>query len=396
MDYDRIISTTVKEIPPSGIRKFFDIAAEMKDCISLGVGEPDFITPGPFREAAVKSINQGKTQYTSNSGLKELRMAVTCYLHESIGVDYDPINEVLITVGASEGIDIALRALLNPGDEVLVPMPSYVSYSPCVKLAGGVAVTIDTKAENKFKLTAEELTEKITPKTKALILPYPNNPTGAIMEREYLEKIAPIIIKHNLIVITDEIYSELTYGDQPHVSIASLPGMWERTILINGFSKSFAMTGWRVGYVAAPPELAAVMRKIHQYVIMCAPTAGQYAAVQALEHSFRNDYAEVREMKKQYNERRIYLVNRLNDMGLDCFEPRGAFYAFPSVASTGMTGEHFAEKLLYSKRVAVVPGLAFGDCGRDFIRISYAYSIDTLKAALDKIEEFVNELKQRA
>ena len=316
MDYDRIMSTTVKEIPPSGIRKFFDIAAEMKDCISLGVGEPDFITPGPFREAAVKSINQGKTQYTSNSGLKELRMAVTCYLHESIGVDYDPINEVLITVGASEGIDIALRALLNPGDEVLVPMPSYVSYSPCVKLAGGVAVTIDTKAENKFKLTAEELTEKITPKTKALILPYPNNPTGAIMEREYLEKIAPIIIKHNLIVITDEIYSELTYGDQPHVSIASLPGMWERTILINGFSKSFAMTGWRVGYVAAPPELAAVMRKIHQYVIMCAPTAGQYAAVQALEHSFRNDYAEVREMKKQYNERRIYLVNRLNDMGL--------------------------------------------------------------------------------
>ena len=396
MDYDRIMSTTVKEIPPSGIRKFFDIAAEMKDCISLGVGEPDFITPGPFREAAVKSINQGKTQYTSNSGLKELRMAVTCYLHESIGVDYDPINEVLITVGASEGIDIALRALLNPGDEVLVPMPSYVSYSPCVKLAGGVAVTIDTKAENKFKLTAEELTEKITPKTKVLILPYPNNPTGAIMEREYLEKIAPIIIKHNLIVITDEIYSELTYGDQPHVSIASLPGMWERTILINGFSKSFAMTGWRVGYVAAPPELAAVMRKIHQYVIMCAPTAGQYAAVQALEHSFRNDYAEVREMKKQYNERRIYLVNRLNDMGLDCFEPRGAFYAFPSVASTGMTGEHFAEKLLYSKRVAVVPGLAFGDCGRDFIRISYAYSIDTLKAALDKIEEFVNELKQRA
>lgn len=393
MDYDKIIGVNARKIPPSGIRKFFDIAAEMKDCISLGVGEPDFVTPGPFREAAIKSINQGKTQYTSNSGLKELRMAVTCYLHESIGVDYDPINEVLITVGASEGIDIALRALLNPGDEVLVPMPSYVSYSPCVKLAGGVAVTIDTKAENKFKLTAEELTEKITPKTKALILPYPNNPTGAIMEREYLEKIAPIIIKHNLIVITDEIYSELTYGDQPHVSIASLPGMWERTILINGFSKSFAMTGWRVGYVAAPPELAAAMRKIHQYVIMCAPTAGQYAAVQALEHSFRNDYAEVKEMKKQYNERRIYLVNRLNDMGLDCFEPRGAFYAFPSVASTGMTGEHFAEKLLYSKRVAVVPGSAFGASGRDFIRISYAYSIDAIKTALDKIEEFLQEIK---
>lgn len=396
MDYDRIISTTVKEIPPSGIRKFFDIAAEMKDCISLGVGEPDFVTPLAFSAAAINSIKAGKTQYTSNSGLKELRMAVARYLHESIGVDYDPIQEVLITVGASEGIDLALRAIINPGDEILVPIPSYVSYIPCVRLAGGVPVTIDTKAENNFKLMAEELIEKITPKTKALILPYPNNPTGAIMEKEFLEKLAPVIIENNLIVISDEIYAELLYTDEPHCSIASLPGMRERTILISGFSKFFAMTGWRVGYVAAPAELSAMMRKIHQYVIMCAPTAGQYGALEALEHSFRNDYAEVKDMKQQYNERRIYLVNRLNEIGLDCFEPHGAFYAFPSVASTGMTGDEFAEKLLFAKRVAVVPGLAFGDCGRDFIRISYAYSIDTLKAALDKIEEFVNELKQRA
>lgn len=392
MDYSKIIGEFAKKIPPSGIRKFFDIAAEMPDCISLGVGEPDFVTPAAFCEAAIKSINDGITQYTSNSGLKELRMAVTCYLHESIGVDYDPVNEVLITAGASEGIDIAMRALLNPGDEVLVPSPSYVSYVPCVELQGGKAVSIDTLAENKFKLTPEEIEEAVTDKTKALILPYPNNPTGAVMEREYLEKLVPVIIKHNLIVVSDEIYSELTYGEEPHVSIASLPGMWERTIVINGFSKSFAMTGWRVGYVAAPPELAAVMRKIHQYVIMCAPTAGQYAALRALEHSFRTDYAEVREMRKQYNERRIYLVNRLNDMGLKCFEPRGAFYAFPSVASTGLTGEHFAEKLLYSKRVAVVPGSAFGRSGRDFVRISYAYSIEMIKKALDRIEEFLREL----
>lgn len=393
MDYSKILSKGALKIPPSGIRKFFDIAAEMKDCISLGVGEPDFITPQPFGAAGIKSIADGKTQYTSNSGLKELRCAISCYLHDSIDVDYEPETEVLVTVGASEAIDLALRALLNPGDEVLVPSPSYVSYAPCVELTGGVAVAIDTKAENMFKLTPEELTEKITPRTKALILPYPNNPTGAIMEKEYLEKIAPVILKHNLVVVSDEIYSELTYGEEPHCSIASLPDMWERTVVINGFSKAFAMTGWRVGYVAAPSDILAIMRKIHQYAIMCAPTAGQYAALEALEHSFRNDFAEVKEMRRQYNERRIYLVNRLNDMGLKCFEPRGAFYAFPSVKSTGMDGEHFAEKLLFNKKVAVVPGSAFGASGKDFIRISYAYSVEAICKALDKIEEFLEEIK---
>lgn len=393
MDYSKVLSKSALKIPPSGIRKFFDIAAEMKDCISLGVGEPDFITPQPFGAAGIKSIADGKTQYTSNSGLKELRCAISCYLHDSIDVDYEPETEVLVTVGASEAIDLALRALLNPGDEVLVPSPSYVSYAPCVELTGGVAVAIDTKAENMFKLTPEELTEKITPRTKALILPYPNNPTGAIMEKEYLEKIAPVILKHDLIVISDEIYSELTYGEEPHCSIASLPDMWERTVVINGFSKAFAMTGWRVGYVAAPSDILAIMRKIHQYAIMCAPTAGQYAALEALEHSFRNDFAEVKEMRRQYNERRIYLVNRLNDMGLKCFEPRGAFYAFPSVKSTGMDGEHFAEKLLFNKKVAVVPGSAFGASGKDFIRISYAYSVEAICKALDKIEEFLEEIK---
>ena len=393
MDYSKVLSKGALKIPPWGIRKFFDIAAEMKDCISLGVGEPDFITPQPFGAAGIKSIADGKTQYTSNSGLKELRCAISCYLHDSIDVDYEPETEVLVTVGASEAIDLALRALLNPGDEVLVPSPSYVSYAPCVELTGGVAVAIDTKAENMFKLTPEELTEKITPRTKALILPYPNNPTGAIMEKEYLEKIAPVILKHNLIVVSDEIYSELTYGEEPHCSIASLPDMWERTVVINGFSKAFAMTGWRVGYVAAPSDILAIMRKIHQYAIMCAPTTGQYAALEALEHSFRNDFAEVKEMRRQYNERRIYLVNRLNDMGLKCFEPRGAFYAFPSVKSTGMDGEHFAEKLLFNKKVAVVPGSAFGASGKDFIRISYAYSVEAICKALDKIEEFLEEIK---
>ena len=393
MDYSKVLSKSALKIPPSGIRKFFDIAAEMKDCISLGVGEPDFITPQPFGAAGIKSIADGKTQYTSNSGLKELRCAISCYLHDSIDVDYEPETEVLVTVGASEAIDLALRALLNPGDEVLVPSPSYVSYAPCVELTGGVAVAIDTKAENMLKLTPEELTEKITPRTKALILPYPNNPTGAIMEKEYLEKIAPVILKHDLIVVSDEIYSELTYGEEPHCSIASLPDMWERTVVINGFSKAFAMTGWRVGYVAAPSDILAIMRKIHQYAIMCAPTAGQYAALEALEHSFRNDFAEVKEMRRQYNERRIYLVNRLNDMGLKCFEPRGAFYAFPSVKSTGMDGEHFAEKLLFNKKVAVVPGSAFGASGKDFIRISYAYSVEAICKALDKIEEFLEEIK---
>ncbi|HPD02222.1 MAG: aminotransferase class I/II-fold pyridoxal phosphate-dependent enzyme [Christensenellales bacterium] len=393
MDYSKVIGKAAAAIPPSGIRKFFDIAAEMKDCISLGVGEPDFITPESFRAAALASINAGKTQYTSNSGLAELRAAISEYQERAIGIKYNPSDEILITVGASEAIDLALRAIINPGDEVLVPAPSYVSYTPCVTLAGGIPVVIDTKAENEFKLTPEELKAAITDKTKALILPYPNNPTGGIMERKYLEAIAPIIKERGLIVLSDEIYSELTYGNERHVSIAELDGMRELTILLNGFSKAFAMTGWRVGYACAPKELLAVMRKIHQYCIMCAPTASQYTALAALTESFKNNFAEVKEMCAKYDERRRYLVDRLNAIGLSCFEPKGAFYAFPSVASTGLTGEQFAEKLLFAKKVAVVPGSAFGASGKNFVRISYAYSVEKIKTALDRIEEFLKELK---
>ncbi|MFA6866742.1 MAG: aminotransferase class I/II-fold pyridoxal phosphate-dependent enzyme [Clostridia bacterium] len=393
MDYKKIISNKAQEIPFSGIRKFFDIAAEMKDCISLGIGEPDFITPKSFCKAGIESIENGKTQYTSNCGLLELRQAISKYLKDSIHIEYNPLTEILVTVGASEGIDLALRMLMNPGDEILVPMPSYVSYAPCVTVNGGIVVPINCKAENQFKITPKELEEVITDKTKALILPYPNNPTGAIMERHYLEAIAPILIKHNIIVISDEIYAELTYGKHKHVSIAEIDGMREQTIVLSGFSKAFAMTGWRVGFVAAAPEFLSIMRKIHQYAIMCAPTASQYCALSALEISFANGFEEVTHMREEYDKRRTYLVNRLNILGLMCFEPRGAFYAFPCVKSTGLTGDEFAEKLLYSKKVAVVPGSAFGECGKDFIRISYAYSIDKIEIALDKIEEFLQEIK---
>lgn len=392
MDYTAIIGKAAQAIPPSGIRKFFDIAAEMKDCISLGVGEPDFITPAAFSEGAIKSVYDGKTQYTSNSGLKELRVAISKYLTDFIRTEYDPDSEILITVGASEAIDIALRMLINPGDEILVPSPSYVSYSPCVSLCGGVPIAIHCNAENEFKLTPAELEAVVTPRTKALILPYPNNPTGAVMEKEYLEAIAPILRKNNIVVLSDEIYGELTYGEK-HVSIAEIEGMRDLTIILSGFSKAFAMTGWRVGYVAAPKELLSVMRKIHQYAIMCAPTASQYAALYAIEQSYAHDFREVREMRRQYDERRTYLVSRLNAMGLKCFEPRGAFYAFPCVASTGMDGEQFAEKLLYTDKVAVVPGSAFGASGKDFVRISYAYAIKNIEKALDKIEKFLSSLK---
>lgn len=392
MDYKKIIGKQAQVIPFSGIRKFFDIAAEMKDCISLGVGEPDFTTPESFSRAGIESILAGKTQYTSNSGLAELRASVSEYLKLSHNLDYDYEKEILITVGASEGIDLALRMLINPGDEILVPCPSYVSYCPCVALSHGVAVPINCKAENEFKLTPEELEAAITKRTKAIILSYPNNPTGAIMEKEYLEKIAPVIKKHNLIVISDEIYSELTYGLK-HTSIAEIDGMKKRTILVNGFSKYFAMTGWRLGYIAAAPEFLNTMRKIHQYAIMCAPTASQYCALEAMKTSLKNGFAEVANMRDEYNTRREYLVGRLNQMGLSCFEPKGAFYAFPCVKSTGMTGDEFAENLLLRKRVAVVPGSAFGECGKDFIRISYAYSVEKIKQALDKIEEFISELK---
>lgn len=395
MDYSTIISKAANDIPPSGIRKFFDIAAEMKDCLSLGIGEPDFITAASFSEAGIASIRDGKTQYTSNNGLYGLRVDICKYVHLLGGPKYSPDDETLVTVGASEAIDIALRAVVNPGEEVLIPSPSYVSYAPCVSLTYGIPKPINCLAKNDFKLTAEELENAITPRTKALILPYPNNPTGAIMEREYLEAIAPIIIKHNLVVISDEVYSELTYGDAPHlhVSIANIDGMRERTILISGFSKAFAMTGWRIGYLCAPKELVETIRKIHQYVIMCAPTASQYAAQTALEESFSTNFKTVREMCDEYNERRVYLVKRLNDMGIDCFEPKGAFYAFPSVASTGLTGEEFAERLLLEQKVAVVPGIAFGESGKNHIRISYACSIDTLKEALDRMEVFVKSLK---
>lgn len=394
MDYTKIISNAAATIPPSGIRKFFDIAAEMKDCISLGVGEPDFITPKNFSSLGMDSVTSGKTQYTSNSGLLELRRAIAKYEKLSIGVDYDPAKEILVTVGASEAIDLALRALINPGDEILVPTPSYVSYAPCVTLCGGVPVVINTKAENQFKLTPEEILAAVTDKTKALILPYPNNPTGGIMERNFLEAIAPILREKQIMVLSDEIYCELTYGGEKHVSIAELDGMRDLTIVLNGFSKAFAMTGWRVGYACAPAPVLAIMRKIHQYAIMCAPTASQYTALAALEESFKDDFAEVKAMREKYDERRVYLVDRLNAMGLTCFEPRGAFYAFPSVKSTGLTGDEFAEKLLFTKKVAVVPGSAFGESGRDFIRISYAYSIENIKKALDTIEEFLSELKK--
>jgi aminotransferase len=394
MDFNKYISKAASEIPPSGIRKFFDIAAEMKDCISLGVGEPDFITPTNFSKYGIDSVNQGKTQYTSNNGLIELRRAIARYLKDRYALEYSADTDILVTVGASEGIDIALRMLINPGDEVIVPSPSYVSYAPCISLCGGVPVPINCKAENSFKLTPQELENAISKKTKALILPYPNNPTGAIMERKYLEAIAPIIEKHDLIVISDEIYSELTYGDERHVSIAEIPGMYDRTILLNGFSKAFAMTGWRIGYIATNATFIAAMRKIHQYAIMCAPTASQYVALGALEESLKNNYKEVSEMVAEYDKRRKYLVNRLNEIGLTCFEPKGAFYAFPYVASTGMNGQEFATTLLKAKKVAVVPGDAFGDSGKDFVRISYAYSVESIKKALDKIEEFLKELKK--
>lgn len=392
MDYTKVISKKAQSIEPSGIRKFFDIAADMEDCVSLGIGEPDFITAASFSDAGIASIKEGKTQYTSNDGLFALRKNICKYVHMLGGPLYAPEDETLVTVGASEAIDVTFRALLDPGDEVLIPAPSYVSYAPCVELCHAIPKPINCKAENEFKLTAKELEEAITDKTKVLVLPYPNNPTGAIMEREYLEAIAPIIIKHNIIVVSDEVYGELTYGNTTHVSIANIDGMRERTVLISGFSKIFAMTGWRIGYLCAPKELVEVIRKIHQYVIMCAPTASQYAATAALDLSFKNGFQEVEDMCRQYNERRVYLVKHLNEMGLDCFEPKGAFYAFPSVAKTGMTGEEFAEKLLLSHKVAVVPGNAFGESGKYHVRISYAYSLDKIKVALDRIEAFIKEL----
>lgn len=379
------LADKVIDIKPSGIRKFFDIVSEMKDAISLGVGEPDFDTPWHIREEGIYSLEKGKTFYTSNAGLKELKVEISRYLKRRCGLEYDYNHEIMVTVGGSEAIDLALRAMLNPGDEVLIPQPSYVSYLPCTQLADGVPVLINLKEENEFRLTKQELLDAVTDKTKVLILPFPNNPTGAVMTRKDLEEIAEVILEKDIFVISDEIYSELTYTGENHVSIAQLPGMQERTVLINGFSKAYAMTGWRLGYAAAPRLILDQMLKIHQFAIMCAPTTSQYAAVSAM----RDGDTDVAQMREAYNQRRRYVVKRLRDMGLDCFEPYGAFYVFPSIRRTGMTSEAFAETLLNEEKVAVVPGTAFGDCGEGFLRISYAYSLNELKVALDRIENFV-------
>lgn len=383
IDYNSVLSDVVKDMAPSGIRKFFDILNTMKDVISLTVGEPDFKTPWHIRMAGIESLENGKTHYTSNSGTVELREELAAYLDRKIYVSYDPMKEIIVTVGGSEAIDLAMRALINPGDEVIVPQPAFVCYGPIASLAGGVPVYLDTKVENRFKLTAEELRSVITPKTKLLVLPYPSNPTGAIMEKEDLEALAEVLRDTNIMVLADEIYAELTYGKE-HVSIASLPGMRERTVIASGFSKAYAMTGWRLGYLAAPWEITTQMLKIHQYAIMCSPTTSQYAAVEAL----RNGQGDVEEMRAEYNRRRRYIVGGLRSIGIDCFEPEGAFYVFPDIRKFGMTSEAFCEKLLMEYGVAIVPGNAFGTCGEGFARISYAYSVEHIAKAIDRIEKF--------
>ena len=383
------LNKTIVTIQPSGIRKFFDIVSEMKDAISLGVGEPDFDTPWHIRDEGIYSLEKGRTHYTSNAGLKELKIEIQRFQERRYGLAYDHRDQIMVTVGGSEAIDIAMRAMLDPGDEVLIPQPSYVSYLPCAVLAGGTPVVIELQEKNQFRLTAEEIETAVTPRTKLLVLPYPNNPTGAVMERSDLEKIVKVIIEHDLFVISDEIYSELTYLDG-HVSIASLPGMWERTLVINGFSKSHAMTGWRLGYVCGPERIITQMLKIHQYAIMCAPTTSQYAAVAAP----RDGDEDVAAMRAEYDGRRRYLMHRFKEMGLSCFEPFGAFYVFPCIKEFGMTSEEFATQLLKAQKLAVVPGTAFGDCGEGFLRISYAYSLESLKKAMDRLEAFVKELRK--
>ncbi len=387
IDYNKVLSERVKNIKPSGIRKFFDIANEMEGVISLGVGEPDFQTPWSIRDAAIASLEKGHTRYTSNWGLLELREALAQYQKRRFGLTYDPKNEVVVTVGGSEAIDIAIRALVNPGDEVLIPEPCFVCYTPIVDLTGGVSVPIVTREEDNFRLTAEALREKITHKTKMLILPFPNNPTGGVMRREHLEEIAEVLRGTDIMVLSDEIYSELTYSSN-HVSIASLEGMWERTIVVNGFSKSYSMTGWRLGYACAPEPILSQMTKIHQFAIMCAPSTSQYAAIEAVKHCD----AQIRMMVEEYDMRRRLMVNAFNKMGLSCFEPEGAFYVFPCIKSTGMTSEEFCEKLLFSHKIAVVPGSAFGDSGEGYIRVSYSYSIEHILEALKRIELFIKAL----
>lgn len=390
MNYDRYLNPDIAAVPPSGIRRFFDLAATMKDTISLGVGEPDFVTPYHIRNAAINSLLDGETQYTPNRGLLPLRQEISRYLEERFGTPYDPETDIVVTVGASESIDIALRALVAAGDEVLVPEPSYVSYSPSVVFAGGTPVGVKTDQSNGFRLTAESVRAAITSRTKALILPYPNNPTGGIMERADLEALAQVVREKEILVISDEIYAELTYGENTHVSFASLPGMWDYTLTINGFSKAFAMTGWRVGYICGPATILSVLNKIHQYGILCAPRMGQVAALQALRMGRENGYEDVEKMRASYDRRRRLMVDGFRSMGLECFEPLGAFYVFPSIAKTGMTSEDFCTGLLQEKHVAAVPGTAFGACGDGHIRCSYATGIDKLNIALEKMADFVN------
>ena len=387
MDYSKILSSTVQDIKPSGIRKFFDLLENMQGVVALTVGQPDFITPWHIRVAAIESLENGKTYYTSNSGTLELRQEISSYMNRRYHLTYDPKSEVIVTVGGSEAIDIAMRALINPGDEVIVPQPAFVCYGPICELAGGKPVYINTREENKFKLTAEELRSAITPKTKMLVLPYPNNPTGAIMTREDLEEIAEVLRGTDIMILSDEIYCELTYGRE-HVSIASLDGMRERTVIASGFSKTYAMTGWRLGYTLAPAEITKQMLKIHQYAIMCAPTTSQYAAVEAM----RNGDADVDMMRKEYNRRRRYIVGGLRSLGIDCFDPEGAFYVYPNISKFGLSSEEFCERLLQEEKAAIVPGTAFGVCGEGFARISYAYSVEHIAKALDRIERFVKKL----
>lgn len=388
MKPEQFISDKVKVMPWSGIRKFFDIANEMEGVISLGVGEPDFDTPWAIREKGIYNLEKGKTVYSSNAGLMELREEISNYLNRKIGCKYCPKGEILVTVGASESIDLALRAILNDGDEVLVPEPSYVSYKPCVTMSDGVPVTVTTRAENNFKLTVDDIKDKITPKTKALILPFPNNPTGAIMEQEDLEKLAEFLRDKDILVISDEIYSELTYGDKQHVSIAAIDYMRDKTIVINGFSKAYAMTGWRLGYAAGPKEIISAMTKVHQYCIMCAPTTSQQAAVEGL----RTCDDAVSAMRREYDRRRRFMRKGFLDMGLECYDAQGAFYLFPCIKSTGLSSDEFCERLLFEEKVAVVPGTAFGECGEGFIRCSYAYSVEEIRVALEKIAKFIQKL----
>ena len=392
MNYEKLLNHTLQGLKPSGIRRFFDMANELDDVIMLTIGEPDFSTPWHIREAGIRTLERGKTWYSPNAGLIQLRRAIADYVARNWKIDYDPADEVLVTVGGSEAIDLAMRAIVSPGDEVLVPSPSFVCYEPLAQMAGGVPITIETKAENAFRLTAEELRAAITPRTKLLVLPFPNNPTGAVMRREHLEEIAEVLRGTDILVMSDEIYGDLTYGGEPHVSFASIADMRERTVLVNGFSKSFAMTGWRLGYACAPAPIMKQMLKLHQFGIMCAPTTAQHAAIEALEHG--DD--DVRMMRDEYNTRRQFIGSELNKMGLTCFDPEGAFYVFPSIKKTGLSSEEFCEKLLYAKRVAVVPGTAFGEAGEGFLRISYCYSLKHIAEAMERMREFLQELEEQA